>query len=65
MYVYFQVTEDKNVQPSDILPTNWSQNETYKLQYIRDKELFLLTAVKAAESLVLNLYVPKVLNIYI
>ncbi|XP_026805847.1 proteasome inhibitor PI31 subunit [Rhopalosiphum maidis] len=54
-----EVTNDKNVQPSDILPTNWSQNETYKLQYIRDKELFLLTAVKAAESLVLNLYNVK------
>ncbi|XP_025200140.1 proteasome inhibitor PI31 subunit [Melanaphis sacchari] len=54
-----ETTIDENVQPSDILPTNWSQNETYKLQYMRDKELFLLNAVKAADSLVLNLYNVK------
>jgi len=56
--VYFQNTIDENAQPSDILPTNWSQNETYKLQYMYDKELILLNAANAGDSLLLNLYVP-------
>lgn len=52
-------TIDENAQPSDILPTDWSQNETYKLQYMYDKELILLNAANAGDSLLLNLYNVK------
>lgn len=47
---------DENEQPTDILPTNWSQNETYKFHYLRSKELFLLNGVKAGDSFIFNFY---------
>jgi len=54
--IYFQdkLNED---QPTDILPVCWSQNEMYKLHYKRDKELFLLSGVKACDSFIFNFYV--------
>ncbi|XP_022175149.1 proteasome inhibitor PI31 subunit [Myzus persicae] len=50
--------EDKanEAQPTDILPTNWSQNEMHKLHYKRDNELFLLSGVKACDSFIFNFY---------
>lgn len=53
----FQSKIDENEQPTDFLPTNWSKDATYKLRYVRDKDLFLLNGLKAGDSLILNFYV--------
>jgi len=47
---------DENEQPTDFLPTNWSQDVTYKLRYVRDKNLFLLNGVRAGDSFIFNFY---------
>lgn len=57
MYVFFQNEIDANEQPTDSLPTNWSQDVSYELRYVRDKKLFLLNGFKAGDGLILNLYV--------
>jgi len=62
IYLYFQnkpITE----KPTDILPTNWTEKEMYKLHYKRDEELFVLSGVKACDSFIFNLYVRTNLNI--
>lgn len=56
MCIHFQDKVNEE-QPTDILPANWSQNEMYKLHYKRDKELFLLSGVKACDSFIFNFYV--------
>lgn len=49
---------DDDEKPSDSLPTNWSDDYiTYKLRYVCDKKLFLLSGFKVGDSLIFNFYV--------
>lgn len=61
-YIYFQ---DNIEQPNDILPTNWTEKEMYKLHYKYDDQLFVLSGVKACDGFIFNLYVCTNLNIFI
>ncbi|NP_001280346.1 Proteasome inhibitor PI31 subunit-like [Acyrthosiphon pisum] len=42
--------------PTDILPSNWTEKEMYKLHYKRGEESFVLSGVKACDSFIFNLY---------
>lgn len=48
---------DENEKPTDFLPTNWSEDETYKLRYVHQNNLFILNGVKAGDSFIINFYV--------
>ncbi|KAE8748493.1 hypothetical protein FOCC_FOCC004789 [Frankliniella occidentalis] len=48
---------------SELLPTGWSDPETYSLRYVYDGNLFILRGVRADETLILNLLHTPDLNV--